>query len=369
MDLLTVSEPTTAENAGPTQAQPPLPCSVVIPTYNPRPHVFRAVLDALRGQTLPLTDWELIVVDNGSRPAVKTLVDLSWHPAARCVREERPGNHHARARALRESRGELVVNVDDDNALDPDYLERALRIAREWPHLGVWGGRIHAEFETPPPDWLMAHGHHLAICHLERPVWSSFVDDRVMPYGAGMCVRRPVVLAYLERFDTGDFHQLGRREGGGFVAGEDQVIAYTASGLGLAIGRFPQLEMRHHISPRRYDPKYLAKLVRGNAHGALLVQILHGNASYRRTHQTWPLVKLLAGLLFRRGMSRRLYWAEALGELDALRELRRAAKKTTATATTAATTVAIRNEPAPDAAGGDPLEPAGVGVAAPVPGR
>ena len=316
------SAPTTAARPGAQSS----PCSVIIPTFNPRPDVLQAVLGALRAQTLPLADWELVIVDNGSRPAVETLADLSWHPAARCVREEQPGGQYARARGLRESRGELVVNVDDDNVLAPDYLEQALAVARDWPHLGVWGGRIHADFESSPPEWLESYSHHLAICEFDRPVWSSFVDDRSMPYGAGMCIRRGVVGAYLERFDTGDFQVLGRHEGS-FVAGEDQVIAYAALAAGLAVGRFPQLEMHHRISPRRFDPKYLLRLVRGNAHGYFLVQILHGVASRRSTHVGWPLLKLLASPLLHRGMRRKMVCAEALGQLDALRQARRLAKR------------------------------------------
>ena len=41
--------------------------SVVIPTHNPRMDYLRRVLEALRGQTLPREQWEIIVVDNGSR--------------------------------------------------------------------------------------------------------------------------------------------------------------------------------------------------------------------------------------------------------------------------------------------------------------
>lgn len=335
----------------PTAGSRPLPCSVIIPTYNPRPVVLAAVIEALRAQTLPPADWELIVVDNNSRPAVAAMLDLSWHPNARLVLEKQPGNQHARALGLRESTGELIINVDDDNVLAPDYLEQALAIAREWPNLGVWGGRIHPEFESTPPEWLQAHSHHLAICHFDQPVWSSFVDDRSMPYGAGMCIRRRVAEVHLAGLDEGGLKCLGRHDGS-FVSGEDQVIVYAATSIGLAAGRFPQLEMRHRISSRRFDPGYLSKLVRGNAHGALLVQMLHGNAQSRRTRWAWPVLKIISGLLFQRGMSRRLMIAEARGELDAQRDARGLAKRS-----------ARGKDPTTAAA---PLKATG---AAPVPGR
>ncbi len=44
--------------------------SVVIPTHNPREDYLARVLDALRAQTLDQSAWELVVVDNNSKPAL-----------------------------------------------------------------------------------------------------------------------------------------------------------------------------------------------------------------------------------------------------------------------------------------------------------
>jgi glycosyltransferase involved in cell wall biosynthesis len=46
--------------------------SVIVCTHNPRPAYLSAVLEALRLLALPMTDWELLIVDNGS---TKPLVD------------------------------------------------------------------------------------------------------------------------------------------------------------------------------------------------------------------------------------------------------------------------------------------------------
>ena len=62
--------------------------SVVMCTHNPRPEILARTLAALRAQTAPLGRWELVIVDNASTPPVAGQVDLSWHPAARVVREE-----------------------------------------------------------------------------------------------------------------------------------------------------------------------------------------------------------------------------------------------------------------------------------------
>src|SRR5712692_6587062 len=142
-----------------------LQASVIICTHNPRPHYLCRVLGALRAQTLPLDQWELLLIDNASQePLTATNWDLSWHPRARHVREEELGLAPARLRGVREAATEMLVFVDDDNLLAPDYLEQALRIKREWPMLGVWGcGVASPEFEVQPPDALRDYLNKLAI--------------------------------------------------------------------------------------------------------------------------------------------------------------------------------------------------------------
>src|SRR5687768_10274760 len=109
--------------------------SVVICTHNPREAYLSRVLQALAGQTLARDEWELVIVDNGSNKPVVDQVDLSFQPNARVEREDQLGLTHARLRGIRESRGETIVFVDDDNVLAPDYLAHALEIGKSWPQL------------------------------------------------------------------------------------------------------------------------------------------------------------------------------------------------------------------------------------------
>ena len=296
--------------------------SVLILAYYPTSREIDAVLDALKAQTFPLDSWELVIIDNGTKPPVAEQIDLSWHPHARCLREERPGTQYARLRGVRECRGDFLLIVDQDNVLAPDYIEEALRIGKEWPMLGAWGGQIYPEYETPPPAWLAPHVHHLALCPVEKPNWASYIHDWAVPYGAGMCFRRVVAEAYLERAAVDPLFQRFGRSAKSAIAGDDHLIPYTATQIGLGVAKFPSLTLKHMIPTQRMEPEYLIKVARGNAHGALLLQLTHANAeSYRRTAIT-PLLKLVMGALFQRGIHRKIRFAEALGELSAVREMR-----------------------------------------------
>jgi glycosyltransferase involved in cell wall biosynthesis len=99
--------------------------SVVICSHNPRPIYLHRVVDALQAQSLQLIYWELLLIDNASAERLADHWDISWHTDARHVHEDELGLVAARLRGITESRGDVIIFVDDDNLLDPDYLAKA----------------------------------------------------------------------------------------------------------------------------------------------------------------------------------------------------------------------------------------------------
>src|ERR1035437_209182 len=97
--------------------------SVVLPARNPHPGRLHATLDGLIAQSLPRDCWELLVIDNGSSPALTSDADpLLRDLAATVLIEPLAGLTPARIAGIRAARGDVTVFVDDDNVLDPDYL-------------------------------------------------------------------------------------------------------------------------------------------------------------------------------------------------------------------------------------------------------
>ena len=216
--------------------------SVVICTHNPRPDYLQRVLDALAAQTLRMAQWELLLIDNASRPALVDWIDLSWHPGSRYIREDEKGLTPARLRGISEARGELLVFVDDDNVLECNYLSEAVSIGLDYPFLGVWGGSNKPEFETDPLPWTIDFWPALAIREVDNVRWSNTFDDwRAHPCGAGMCVRRVVAEAYSAQAAVDPTIRFLGRKGTALMSAEDTDITYTAREVGFGFGTFPQL--------------------------------------------------------------------------------------------------------------------------------
>jgi glycosyltransferase involved in cell wall biosynthesis len=240
--------------------------SVAICTYNPRPEYLARVLAALRAQTMPLSQWELLLIDNASTTATARETGLAWHPAARHVLEPTLGQAHARLRAIKEATGEILVFVDDDNVLAPDYLEHTAAIAATHSWLGAWGaGRIVGDFEEPPPEWTQPFHGLLAISEIARDSWANSLGSSNTPYGAGLCIRLPLAQAHAQRLEANpQGFAFGRKGHQAFVSHEDIHIASVAIDLGLGVGRFKRLSFTHLIPPSRLTVEYLERLVEGS---------------------------------------------------------------------------------------------------------
>src|SRR5688572_24492056 len=152
--------------------------SVIVCTHNPRKDYLQRVLEALNGQSLPKNQWELLIVDNASDERLAVTCDLSWHVRARHVREENLGLTPARLRGITESRGELLVFVDDDNVLSSGFLEEASAIHARYGYLGVFGaGSLEPEFEIPPPPEIRSRQALLALRSVSSARWSNNARD------------------------------------------------------------------------------------------------------------------------------------------------------------------------------------------------
>lgn len=115
--------------------------SVVIPSYQ-RPHALDACLAALAAQDLPVTEYEVIVVDDGSATPPRTVVDrFAAQMHVRLIEQRNAGPAAARNAGARAACGEYVVFTDDDCRPDTRWLSSLGVCADTHPGAAI-GGRI-----------------------------------------------------------------------------------------------------------------------------------------------------------------------------------------------------------------------------------
>lgn len=161
--------------------------SVCVPTYNRAPYLSQA-LAALRAQTF--TEFELLVVDNGSTDGTAALVTSLEDPRLRYHRNER--NLSSRQnwnRCLDLAVGDFVAICHDDDLYAPEFLGRAVSVLQAHPrvafvHTAVRfvdaGGRLLRTFRAYPSDTITP-GVEAFLRYLGRShdvVFSSVVARR-----------------------------------------------------------------------------------------------------------------------------------------------------------------------------------------------
>jgi glycosyltransferase involved in cell wall biosynthesis len=174
--------------------------SVVIPTYNRRP-ILEKALRALERQQLadPISAYEVVLVDDGSTDAT-----VSWlrenadaFPHVRLVLQDHGGPAEGRNRGVDQARGDVIVFIDSDLVVTDGFLlAHARRLEQSWQERGdrlcfTYGAVINtANFDDPTSEphklrdlsWAYFATGNVAIDRqvLER---SGLFDTRFRLYG------------------------------------------------------------------------------------------------------------------------------------------------------------------------------------------
>ncbi|MGQ0504861.1 MAG: exopolysaccharide biosynthesis glycosyltransferase EpsD [Myxococcaceae bacterium] len=118
--------------------------SVVVATFNRKDLIIRLVKQ-LGKQTLPPSQYEVVVVDDGSSESPKQALEALKVPCGLTVVEQKnAGAAAARHRGVLEAKGKVVIITDDDMQVEPMFVERHLRHHLSGPPKCVLG-RIHPD--------------------------------------------------------------------------------------------------------------------------------------------------------------------------------------------------------------------------------
>ncbi len=254
--------------------------TVILCTRNPHPGRLARTLAGLAAQDIDVSNWELLLVDNGSSPALAP-AELPAHPGnLRIVPEPAPGLTPARLRGIAEAQSEILVFVDDDNILAPAYLSTALEAFHSSPRLGAAGGPVRPEFEALPPDWAVEFLPLLALHeHGDAPLLATGGADApwpdFAPVGAGLCVRRTHALAYAAALSSDPLRTALDRRGNSLGSGGDNDLVFTALRAGGDVAYLPALSLIHLIPAFRLKAAYLARLNHGIQRSWMQVLTLH----------------------------------------------------------------------------------------------
>lgn len=258
--------------------------SVVICSYNSENRINKVLGCLLAQKNHEKFKWEVIMVDNASRDKTVEVARKKWnHPSVplHIFHEKRQGQSYATRTGIAKANYDIIVMVDDDNYMSPEYISRAYNIMEKHPEVGIAGGRGIGLFDKKPPSWVKSIEQALALGPQgDKEGYVS--DNRGYIYGAGSIIRKPVY----DYLMSSDFQlMLKGRIGKSLVAGEDSERSHAFRILGYKLWYDPALEFEHHMPASRLNWKYIRKLYqsfgRASAYHGIYYELLKKSGGIR----------------------------------------------------------------------------------------
>jgi glycosyltransferase involved in cell wall biosynthesis len=241
-------------------AMPSLSVSVAVCTRN-RERLLRGTLESLCRLRPPEDSaCEVVVVLNDCTDGSAALVDAfsTRLPIAAHV-EPQAGLSRARNKAIDVAAGDVIIWIDDDVRVEPDWLRNYAAAFRRWPQASLFGGAITPEFEGGAPRWLQ---RALPFCEtafatrrVPQPDAPIQADDP--PFGANFAVRMPVQRRY--RYDV----MLGAQPADIFMTGEEIEVIRGILRDGGAGRWVDAAGVRHIMPPERQTVAYIRAYFEG----------------------------------------------------------------------------------------------------------
>jgi len=246
--------------------------SVIICCYNSA-DVLPQTLEYISKQVVePPFVWEIILVDNASTDDTSKFAREYW-ASFNCsipftiIFEAEAGLSNARKAGLRKAAYDFILFCDDDNLLEPDYIQSGSTTLLNNPHIAMLGGKGIPKLPIEMPDWFERYAYQYAVGQ-QGACRKDITIERGYVYGAGSFLRRS---AYNELVKKGFQYTLSGRKGKSLLSGEDNELGYALSLIGYSIYYDENLLFTHVLSMQRLHYSYLKNLKRAVAYSYVLL--------------------------------------------------------------------------------------------------
>lgn len=231
--------------------------SVIICTYNREKYIYN-VLKSIADQNFAVDDYEILLInnnctDNTEKECLRFEAD---YPSVgfRYIVETNQGLSYARNRGVDESKGEILVFVDDDATIFDVYFDSIDRFFNLHPDILACGGPIVPVYEAGEPKWLSHFTNQLIGGALYEGDKAKPFRNAKYPGGGNSAFRRTV----FERY--GIFNvELGRK-GTNLIGAEEKDLYDRLQKDGQTIYYLPQMGIYHYIPPQKLTKEHFDKL-------------------------------------------------------------------------------------------------------------
>jgi len=231
--------------------------SVVICTYNRAASLCRA-LQSMAAQQFDASRFEVVIVDNNSSDDTEEQVAdfIQNNPGlqVRYFKESNAGVSYARNRGVRESQGEYIVFLDDDETVWNDFLSHLDAFFKAYPHALLCAEPVVPLYEGTPPHWLSPYTEAMLTGAYHKGEHVKYLKTSDYPGTGHATFKRELFFKY------GDFNTGLGRKGSSLLGGEDKDFFLRLINNGVTCYYVPEATIFHHIPSHKLTDEFFDKL-------------------------------------------------------------------------------------------------------------
>ncbi|MCR4660240.1 MAG: glycosyltransferase family 2 protein [Bacteroidales bacterium] len=233
--------------------------SVIICTYNRGRYIYNVLQSIAIGSW---QDYEIVLVNNNSTDNTDSECRrfCSDYPDVRFnyYHEPNQGLSYARNCGINNAKGDVLVYVDDDALVNPEYLATYAAFFAAHPEAQAAGGPILPQYDgCEEPDWMSHYTRQLITGRLYLGEHEREFPRDAYP-GGGNAAYRSEVFQRVGLFNV----ELGRK-GNSLIGAEEKDIFDKMTSLGMRFYYLPTAILYHLIPPHKLTQDYFDRLTLG----------------------------------------------------------------------------------------------------------
>lgn len=231
--------------------------SIILCTYNRDKYIYN-VLQSIAQNDYPCNQYEIVLVNNNSTDNTESecsrfQTDYPHIQFRYCI-ETNQGLSYARNRGIQESKGDILVYVDDDALVNQEYLHTYAEFFEKNPDIAAAGGPIIPKYETTEPAWMSHYTRQLVTGKLYLGDKEREFPKSAFPGGGNAAYRKSV-------FDKIGFFnvELGRK-GNSLIGAEEKDLFDKMTTIGIRFFYLPTAILYHIIPEKKLSQDYFNRL-------------------------------------------------------------------------------------------------------------
>lgn len=210
--------------------------SVIMSVYNTKQEYLKQAIDSILSQTY--TNFELIIVDDGSTVDIKPLVDNYSDERIKYFRKENGGAASARNYGISHSEGEYIAIMDSDDVSHSDRLEKQIKYLENHSNIslvGSWFNILGTSRVTKVPEFV-----------------------KIMDLLADCCIIHPSVM-----YRKSDFDKYNLRYDENFICAEDYDL-YSRAVKHLSLSNVQESLLDYRVYTNNTSTKKREERIKGS---------------------------------------------------------------------------------------------------------